>query len=158
MSGMEREYIRDRTLEGHESARLRGKGIGGASAIEKVGNKLPDPFWLFWILAGVVIVLSAVLAAAGVSTVHPGTHETTKVQSLLSRAGLTTMVEGAVDNFATFPPLATILIVGFGIAVAQASGLFTTLLRRMVARVPGKYLTFALSMTAMVAHVAGDAA
>jgi len=28
---MEREYIRDRTLEGHESARLRGKGIGGAS-------------------------------------------------------------------------------------------------------------------------------
>ncbi|MFB7532483.1 recombinase family protein [Streptomyces sp. NPDC056178] len=25
MSGMEREYIRDRTLEGHESARKRGK-------------------------------------------------------------------------------------------------------------------------------------
>ncbi|MEV2213223.1 AbgT family transporter [Streptomyces sp. NPDC050997] len=128
------------------------------AAIEKVGNKLPNPFWLFWILAGVVIVLSAVLAAAGVSTLHPGTHETIKVQSLLSKAGLTTMVEGAVDNFATFPPLATILIVGFGISVAQASGLFTTLLRRMVARVPGKYLTFALSMTAMVAHVAGDAA
>lgn len=30
MSGMEREYIRDRTLEGHESARKRGKIIGGA--------------------------------------------------------------------------------------------------------------------------------
>ncbi|MEV6866755.1 hypothetical protein AB0M44_37885 [Streptosporangium subroseum] len=28
LSGMEREYIRDRTLEGHESA--RGKAIGGA--------------------------------------------------------------------------------------------------------------------------------
>jgi DNA invertase Pin-like site-specific DNA recombinase len=28
MSGMEREYIRDRTLEGHESARKRGKTIG----------------------------------------------------------------------------------------------------------------------------------
>ncbi|MFJ4560010.1 hypothetical protein ACIP4Q_28580 [Streptomyces massasporeus] len=26
MSGMEREYIRDRTLERHESARLRGRG------------------------------------------------------------------------------------------------------------------------------------
>lgn len=128
------------------------------AAIEKVGNKLPNPFWLFWILAGVVIVLSAILAATGVSTVHPGTHDTIEVRSLLSKAGLTTMVEGAVDNFATFPPLATILIVGFGIAVAEASGLFTTLLRRMVARVPGKYLTFALSMTAMVAHVAGDAA
>ncbi|MCW2876199.1 MAG: Resolvase [Sphaerisporangium sp.] len=30
LSGMEREYIRDRTLEGHESARNRGKTIGGA--------------------------------------------------------------------------------------------------------------------------------
>jgi DNA invertase Pin-like site-specific DNA recombinase len=27
---MEREYIRDRTLEGHESTRKRGKAIGGA--------------------------------------------------------------------------------------------------------------------------------
>ncbi|MFE2677234.1 hypothetical protein [Streptomyces hygroscopicus] len=30
LSGMEREYIRDRTLEGHESASRRGKTIGGA--------------------------------------------------------------------------------------------------------------------------------
>ncbi|WP_329375719.1 recombinase family protein [Streptomyces sp. NBC_01351] len=34
MSGMEREYIRDRTLEGHESARKRGKTIGGASVTD----------------------------------------------------------------------------------------------------------------------------
>jgi DNA invertase Pin-like site-specific DNA recombinase len=34
LSGMEREYIRDRTLEGHESARARGKAIGGASVID----------------------------------------------------------------------------------------------------------------------------
>jgi DNA invertase Pin-like site-specific DNA recombinase len=30
LAGMEREYIRDRTLEGHESARARGKAIGAA--------------------------------------------------------------------------------------------------------------------------------
>ncbi|MFF9788453.1 Site-specific recombinases, DNA invertase Pin homologs [Streptomyces sp. SceaMP-e96] len=35
MSGMEREYIRDRTLEGHESARKRGKTIGGASIADE---------------------------------------------------------------------------------------------------------------------------
>ncbi|MFC5248996.1 AbgT family transporter [Streptomyces nigrescens] len=128
------------------------------AAIEKIGNKLPNPFWLFWILAGVIAVLSAVLAAVGVSAVHPGTHEIIKVQNLLSKDGLTMAVEGAVDNFAAFPPLATSLTVMFGIAVAERSGLFSTLLRRMVARVPGKYLTFALSMTAMVSHVAGDAA
>ncbi|WP_433445115.1 recombinase family protein [Nonomuraea sp. CA-141351] len=31
LPGMEREYIRDRTLEGHESARKNGKAIGGGS-------------------------------------------------------------------------------------------------------------------------------
>ncbi|MEG8184154.1 recombinase family protein [Nocardia terpenica] len=34
LSGMEREYIRDRTLEGHESARKRGKAIGGAVVVD----------------------------------------------------------------------------------------------------------------------------
>ena len=35
LSGMEREYIRDRTLEGHESARARGKSIGGAAVTDE---------------------------------------------------------------------------------------------------------------------------
>ena len=34
LSGMEREYLRDRTLEGHESARTRGKSIGGAAVTD----------------------------------------------------------------------------------------------------------------------------
>jgi DNA invertase Pin-like site-specific DNA recombinase len=34
LSGMEREYIRDRTLKGHESARARGKAIGGAAVTD----------------------------------------------------------------------------------------------------------------------------
>ena len=34
LSGMEREYIRDRALEGHESARARGKAIGGAAVTD----------------------------------------------------------------------------------------------------------------------------
>ena len=35
LSGMEREYIRDRTLEGRESARKRGKTIGGAQVSDE---------------------------------------------------------------------------------------------------------------------------
>ncbi|GAB3999551.1 AbgT family transporter [Nocardioides marmoraquaticus] len=128
------------------------------SAIERIGNKLPHPFWLFWILAGVVVVLSAVLAGVGVSAVQPGSGDTIAVRSLLSQEGFDVMVGGAVESFALFPPLATIVTVMLGIAVAERSELVTTLLRRMVSRVPGKYLTFVLSMTAMVGHVAGDAA
>ncbi|MEV5559379.1 Rid family hydrolase [Nonomuraea wenchangensis] len=35
LSGMEREYIRDRTLEGHEPARRHGKRIGGAPVVDE---------------------------------------------------------------------------------------------------------------------------
>ena len=42
MSDMGREYIRDRTLEGHESARKRGKTIGGAGVTDE--SMLPWPF------------------------------------------------------------------------------------------------------------------
>ena len=35
LSGMERAYIRDRTLEGHESARARGKAIGGTAVTDE---------------------------------------------------------------------------------------------------------------------------
>ena len=34
MAGSEREYIREKTLEGHESARARGKVIGGATVTD----------------------------------------------------------------------------------------------------------------------------
>lgn len=128
------------------------------SAIERVGNRLPHPFWLFWMLAVVVIVLSWALAALDVSAIAPGTEDVVAVKSLVSQEGLAMIIGEAVANFAAFPPLATILTVMLGIAVAERSGLITSLLHSMVSRVPGRYLTFALSMTAMVGHVAGDAA
>lgn len=126
--------------------------------IERIGNKIPNPFWLFWILSAAVIVLSAILAALHVSAKNPASGKTVAVQSLVSPDGLQTIIGDAVENYATFPPLATIITVLLGIAVAQRSGLIDSLLHRLVARVPGRYLTFALAIAAMVSHVAGDAA
>src|SRR5699024_9547578 len=39
--------------------------IRALNAIEVVGNRLPNPFWLFWILAAVLAVLSLILSAVG---------------------------------------------------------------------------------------------
>ncbi|MDD3707296.1 MAG: AbgT family transporter, partial [Aminobacterium sp.] len=38
--------------------------------IEIIGNKLPHPFWLFVILALIVIALSYILSKAGVSVTY----------------------------------------------------------------------------------------
>jgi aminobenzoyl-glutamate transport protein len=45
-----------------------------------------------------------------------------------------------------------------GVAVAERSGLLAAVLRSGVAKVPPKWVTFALAFTGMVAHVASDAA
>ncbi|EIE98494.1 AbgT family transporter [Saccharomonospora glauca] len=128
------------------------------AGIERLGNKLPHPFWLFVIMAGIVVVLSAVLDALGAFAISPTTGERVEITSLLSGEGIQMMIGEAVDNFAAFPPLALIIVVMLGVAVAERSGMLSALLRRTVTRVPPKYLTFALAFTGVCASVLSDAA
>jgi aminobenzoyl-glutamate transport protein len=126
--------------------------------IERLGNKLPHPFWLFGVLSVVLALVSWLLSATGASALNPATGKTVGVRSLVSGEGLRMMISDAVTNYATFPPLGTILVVMLGVAVADRSGLLPAMLRAAVARVPARWLTFTLAFTAMVAHVASDAA
>ena len=41
------------------------------NVVERAGNRLPDPLIVFGIFAGIVIVVSAVMAGIGVSVTHP---------------------------------------------------------------------------------------
>ncbi|WP_257004181.1 AbgT family transporter [Streptomyces sp. SA15] len=126
--------------------------------IERMGNKLPHPFWLFGVLSVVLALASWALSAAGASALNPATDKTVTVHSLVSGEGLRMMIDDAVTNYATFPPLGTILVVMLGVSVADRAGLLPAMLRAAVARVPAKWLTFTLAFSAMVAHVASDAA
>ncbi len=59
------------------------------STVERVGNKLPHPFWLFGILSLVLAAASALLAAFTVSVAMPGSGDTVAVRSLASSDGIT---------------------------------------------------------------------
>ena len=126
--------------------------------VERVGNKLPHPFWLFTFMAGIVILLSALLSALDVSAVSPVDGETVRVRSLLSSGGAQVVFGDAVANFAAFPPLAVILVVMLGVSVAESAGLLSAMLRGSVTRVPDRWLTFALALTGVTGSVASDAA
>ncbi|WP_244207156.1 AbgT family transporter, partial [Streptomyces swartbergensis] len=126
--------------------------------IERLGNKLPHPFWLFGVLSVVLALVSWFLSATGASALNPATGKTVGVRSLVSGEGLRMMISDAVTNYATFPPLGTILVVMLGVGRRDRSGLLPAMLRAAVARVPARWLTFTLAFTAMVAHVASDAA
>ncbi|WP_017595661.1 AbgT family transporter [Nocardiopsis potens] len=126
--------------------------------IERVGNRLPHPFWLFTIMAVLTVLLSAALNALGASAVSPADGETVEVRSLLSAEGAQMMIGDAVDNFASFPPLALIVVVMLGVAVAERAGLLNALLRGSVTRVPPQLLTFALALAGISGSIASDAA
>ena len=125
--------------------------------IEKIGNKLPDPFWLFVILSGVVAVSSWLASRAGLSAVDPSSGEEIHVENLLTGENLSRMVSDAVENFITFPPLGVILAVMLGVAIAEKTGLLSALVRRMVVRVSPKMLTFMVALAGVTGSVASDA-
>jgi aminobenzoyl-glutamate transport protein len=128
------------------------------AAIETIGNKLPHPFWLFWILSAVVAVASAALAAANVTVTLPETGESSAVTNLLSMDGLAFAVGSALDNFAGFPPLPVVVTVLMGVAVAERSGLTEAILRATIVRLPSRWVTFSVAFAGTVSHVTFDAA
>ncbi|PXY29752.1 AbgT family transporter [Prauserella flavalba] len=127
-------------------------------AIERAGNRLPHPFWLFWILAGILGVVSFVLSILDISVTLPKTGEVVAVKSLLSLDGIGFAAESALENFAEFKPLAVIVVMLLGVSVAEKSGLLEAILRLTVIRLSGRWVTFAIAFGGMVAHIMSDSA
>ncbi|MBK4145602.1 AbgT family transporter [Corynebacterium macginleyi] len=133
------------------------KASGFLGTVEKIGNKLPDPFWLFVILAIIVAITSWIGHLIGMSAKDPKTGDIIEVESLLTTENISRMVTDAVVNFTSFPPLGVILAVMLGVAVAEQSGLLSALVRSMVTKVSPKFLTFIVALAGVTGSVASDA-
>jgi aminobenzoyl-glutamate transport protein len=132
--------------------------LGKALAfIESVGNKLPDPLTLFLLLSLLVIIVSAIAAAFNLSVIHPGTSETIAAVSLLTPDGIRRIFTSAVKNFTDFPPLGTVLVAMLGVGVAEATGLLSALLRKIVLIAPSKFICPVVVFAGIMANIAADA-
>ncbi len=131
--------------------------------VEAVGNKLPHPIALFAILAGIVVVVSAICAAAGVSAtgmlVSSGELAETTVEtvSLLTGEGIAWMLTSAVSNFTSYAPLGTVLVAMLGVGVAEQSGLLNALLKRTVQVSPRQIITPVVVFLGVMSNIASDA-
>lgn len=143
--------------EAPQDAQGKQRTPGILGVIERLGNLLPNPFWLFVSLAGIVLVISWIGSLIGMSAEDPETGETVKVTNLLSTDGLQMMVTDAVTNFTEFAPLGVIITVMLGVAVAEHAGLISAAVRAMVARTGPKTLTFVVALTAVTGSIASDA-
>ncbi|MEO0442051.1 MAG: AbgT family transporter, partial [Pseudomonadota bacterium] len=139
------------------------KGVFGW--IERTGNKLPDPVFLFFYLILFVIALSVVADWLGWSAVHPvaidpdtGQSQVIAATALLSAENIQRLWVEMPKTFTHFHPLGYVLVVMLGAGVAERSGLFGTAMRAGVSGAPTFLLTPIVALVAMLGNLAADAA
>jgi aminobenzoyl-glutamate transport protein len=126
-------------------------------AVETAGNKLPDPVTLFIISIALLMVVSALLAAAGTSAISPADGKPIAAVSLLGADQIRRLFTELPQIFTGFPPLGIVLIMMIGVGVAERAGLFSAALSGLVKAVPGPLLTLTIVFAGCSASIASDA-
>jgi len=127
-------------------------------AIERAGNRLPDPVLIFLWLIAAVILLSVIGAAAGWQAVNPVSQQTIEASSLLSSANLERLFVEMPRTLTGFAPLGYVLLVMLGAGIAERTGLAGAAMRAAVSGAPVALLTPIVILVSVMANQASDAA
>ncbi|WP_271077245.1 AbgT family transporter [Aurantiacibacter sp. MUD61] len=132
--------------------------------VERTGNKLPDPVFIFFYLIIALVVISIICAAAGVSALHPvtidegtGSALVIEATSLLSAENIQRLWVEMPTTFTHFHPLGYVLVVMLGAGVAERSGFFAAGMSAAVRGAPTFLLTPVVALVAMLGNHAADA-
>ena len=131
--------------------------------VEKTGNKLPDPVFIFFYLIIALMIVSQICAWLGVSAFHPsltnpdGTPQLEEAASLFSPENIQRLWVEMPTTFTHFHPLGYVLVVMLGAGVAERSGLFGSAIRGAVRNAPKAMLTPLVALIAMLSNHAADA-
>jgi len=146
-------------------ATAASKQSGVLGWIERTGNRLPDPVFIFVWLIGALIVISILASLVGWSALHPaeldeetGLPVVISATSLLSPENIQRLWVEMPETFTHFHPLGYVLVVMLGAGVAERAGLFGTAMRAGVRRAPKALLTPVVALVAMMGNLAADAA
>lgn len=125
--------------------------------IERAGNKLPDPITLFLWLSLIVVLVSWLCSALGVSAVNPADGNTVTVTNLFSTHGLQYLWTNVIGNFSGFAPLGMVLVAVIGSSVAEKSGFLVALMERFLGKSKGWIVTAVIMFLGINLNMAGDA-
>ena len=148
---------------------------GFLAFVERTGNRLPDPVFIFFYLILILVAISVVVAWLGGSAtlseqVLGGMPDSQKTRfsigadgvipaiSLLSAENIARLWVEMPKTFTHFHPLGYVLVVMLGAGVAERSGLFASAMRSAVRSAPAVLLTPVVAFVAMVGNHAADAA
>ncbi len=145
-------------LQTNDTPKKNGAMTKFLNGIEKIGNKLPDPFFLFIYLALFVIALSWLVNSMGVTVVHPGSGEELPIKSLVSGEGLQYILTSMLTNFTGFAPLGLVLAMMLGIGLAEKVGLLESAIKKSILNAPKPLVTYAVIFIGILGNIASDAA
>jgi aminobenzoyl-glutamate transport protein len=144
----------------------RGRFEAFIDAVERAGNRLPHPFWLFVSLCGIVIVLSVVLAKLGVSTEYlrassDGTRApeqtTIAVKSLFDRDAARHLFSNLATIYSSFAPLSLVMVMMLGVGFLEKTGMLSALIRKTIIGVRPSWLVAAVALVGVNGNLASDA-
>jgi aminobenzoyl-glutamate transport protein len=127
------------------------------AAVERLGNRLPDPTLLFIGALVIVWVLSWLLSGVSFDVIDPRSGEALIVNNQLSGPAMTAFLSVMVTNFTHFHPLGVVLVAMLGIGVAEHTGFINAGLRAMMAVTARWLLTPMIVLVGIVSHSAVDA-
>ena len=129
--------------------------------IEKLGQKIPDPVIIFILLYILVLVVTGIFGGNTFSmTSADGTSVSYEIKNMFTAENIRWIFSNAIlDNWLGYAGgiVGTILIVMFGIGIAEESGLLSALIRRMGTNISDKLLPFVLVFLGIMSNIATDA-
>lgn len=132
--------------------------------VERLGNKLPHPFWIFVILCFMTLLLSFLLSFLGVTAtnVPGGVNGTEKnaavsVVNLLTTDQMRTFLSNFVKIYINFPPIGVVIVMMLGVGLIEQTGMISAVIRRVVLYAPSYVVTAVLVFVGINASIASDA-
>ncbi|MGL5189242.1 MAG: AbgT family transporter [Cetobacterium sp.] len=133
--------------------------------VEKVGNSLPHPASIFFILTLIVAIASMLATKAGIQVTYEVfdakqqqmVESTVKAINILSVDGIRFMIPKVVSNFTSFFALGTVFTVMLGVGVAEGTGLLSTLLRKAAHSTHSRALAYVVVFLGIISNVASSA-
>ena len=124
--------------------------------IERVGNKLPEPFILFGLLFLLVAIVSTAVSAFGVTVTLPGAEKATPIRGAFTGEGLEFLFTKMAENFIGFPPLETVVTIMLAVGLAERTGMLTALIRASFGNARRSVLPYAVGLVGVSASVMAD--
>lgn len=135
-----------------------------AKVVERVGNKLPHPMYIFIYLIIGVMVLSAGFNAMGVEVTYNAaardgtvTETTVAVVNLFSREAMQNFLSNVISAYQSNAMMIPMLVCAICMSVAEETEFFQAALRKALLKAPRSVATYALCVIGICCNIASDA-